>query len=56
MTIRYPVVLETEANGVVSAYMPEAARICRGQYGEAANAPFWDVLTAYLEAHLSESA
>ena len=35
MTIRYPVVLETEANGVVSAYVPRLPVYAAADTGEA---------------------
>ena len=30
MTMLYPIVLETEESGAVSAYVPGVARVCRG--------------------------
>ena len=51
MTIHYPIVLETEANGAVSAYVPGLPVYAAADSHAKAVRAIRDVLTAYLEAH-----
>ena len=50
MTILYPIVLETEASGAVSAYVPGLPVYVAAEPPEGRRC-HRDVLTAYLEAH-----
>jgi predicted RNase H-like HicB family nuclease len=51
MTVLYPIVLETEANGAVSAYVPGLPVYAAAETPAKAERAIRDVLTAYLEAH-----
>ncbi len=51
MTIHYPIVLETEASGTVSAYVPGLPVYAAADSHAKAVRAIRDVLTAYLEAH-----
>ena len=51
MTVHYPIVLETEANGVVSAYVPGLPVYAAADSHTKAERAIRAVLTAYLEAH-----
>lgn len=51
MTVLYPIVLETEDNGAVSAYVPGFPVYAAAETSAAAERALRVVLTAYLEAH-----
>ena len=51
MTVHYPIVLETEANGAVSAYVPGLPVYAAADSRAKAERAIRDVLSAYLEAH-----
>ena len=51
MTVHYPIVLETEASGAVSAYVPGLPVYAAADTHAKAERAIRDVLTAYLEAH-----
>jgi hypothetical protein len=51
MTVLYPIVLETEANGAVSAYVPGLPVYAVAESHARAERAIRAVLTAYLEAH-----
>jgi predicted RNase H-like HicB family nuclease len=51
MTIHYPIVLETEASGAVSAYVPGLPVYAAADSHAKAERAIQGVLTAYLEAH-----
>jgi hypothetical protein len=51
MTFHYPVVLETEASGVVSAYVPGLPVYAAADSYPKAERAIRAVLTAYLDAH-----
>ena len=51
MTLFYPIVLETEANGAVSAYVPGLPVYAAAESPAKAERAIRAVLTAYLEAH-----
>ena len=51
MTRLYPIVLETEANGAVSAYVPGLPVYAAAETHAKAERAIRTVLTAYLEAH-----
>ena len=51
MTLHYPIVLETEANGAVSAYVPGLPVYAAAENQAKAERAIRAVLTAYLEAH-----
>ena len=51
MTVLYPIVLETEACGAVSAYVPGLPVYAAADTPAKAERAIRDVLTAYLEAH-----
>lgn len=51
MTIHYPIVLETEASGAVSAYVPGLPVYAAADSHAKAERAIQAVLTAYLEAH-----
>jgi predicted RNase H-like HicB family nuclease len=51
MTLLYPIVLETEASGAVSAYVPGLPVYAAADTPAKAERAIRDVLTAYLEAH-----
>jgi predicted RNase H-like HicB family nuclease len=51
MTLLYPIVLETEDNGAVSAYVPGFPVYAAAETSAKAERAIRDVLTAYLEAH-----
>lgn len=51
MTHLYPIVLETEANGAVSAYVPGLPVYAEADTPAKAERAIRAVLTAYLEAH-----
>jgi predicted RNase H-like HicB family nuclease len=51
MTIHYPIVLETEASGAVSAYVPGLPVYAAADSHAKAVRAIRGVLTAYLEAH-----
>ena len=51
MTLHYPIVLETEANGAVSAYVPGLPVYAAADSHTKAERAIRAVLTAYLEAH-----
>ena len=51
MTVLYPVVLETEGSGAVSAYVPGLPVYAAAETTAKAERAIRDVLTAYLEAH-----
>lgn len=51
MTVHYPIVLETEAGGAVSAYVPGLPVYAAADSHTKAERAIRAVLTAYLEAH-----
>ena len=51
MTVLYPIVLETEASGAVSAYVPGLPVYAAAETPAKAERAIRDVLTAYLEMH-----
>jgi len=51
VTIQYPIILETEANGAVSAYVPGLPVYAAADDHKKAERAIRNVLTAYLEAH-----
>ncbi len=51
MTMQYPIVLETEESGAVSAYVPGLPVYAAAETPAKAERAIRDVLTAYLEAH-----
>jgi predicted RNase H-like HicB family nuclease len=51
MTVLYPIVLETEASGAVSAYVPGLPVYAAADTPAKAEHAIRDVLTAYLESH-----
>jgi predicted RNase H-like HicB family nuclease len=51
MTVHYPIVLETEVSGAVSAYVPGLPVYAAGDTHAKAERAIRAVLTAYLEAH-----
>lgn len=51
MTLLYPIVLETEDNGAVSAYVPGLPVYAAAATSAKAERAIRAVLTAYLEAH-----
>jgi hypothetical protein len=51
MTVHYPIVLETEANGAVSAYVPGLPVYAAADSHAKAERAIRGVLTAYLNAH-----
>ena len=51
MTVHYPIVLETEASGAVSAYVPGLPVYAASDSHAKAERAIRAVLTAYLEAH-----
>jgi predicted RNase H-like HicB family nuclease len=51
MTVHYPIVLETEAGGAVSAYVPGLPVYAAADSQAQAERAIRAVLTAYLEAH-----
>ena len=51
MTLLYPIVLETEASGAVSAYVPGLPVYAAAETHAKAERAIRTVLTAYLEAH-----
>jgi len=51
MTVHYPIVLETEANGAVSAYVPGLPVYAAADSHTKAERAIRAVLTAYLEAY-----
>jgi hypothetical protein len=51
MTVLYPIVLETEASGAVSAYVPGLPVYAAAETPAKAERAFRDVLTTFLEAH-----
>jgi hypothetical protein len=51
MTVHYPIVLETEAGGAVSAYVPGLPVYAAAGSHTKAERAIRAVLTAYLEAH-----
>jgi hypothetical protein len=51
MTVHYPIVLETEAGGAVSAYVPGLPVYAAADSQAKAERAIRAVLTAYLEAH-----
>jgi len=51
MTVLYPIVLETEGNGAVSAYVPGLPVYAVAESPAKAERAIRAVLTAYLEAH-----
>ncbi|MGZ9074000.1 MAG: type II toxin-antitoxin system HicB family antitoxin [Rhodoplanes sp.] len=51
MTVHYPIVLETEADGAVSAYVPGLPVYAAADSHIEAERAIRAVLTAYLEAH-----
>ena len=51
MTLLYPIVLETEENGAVSAYVPGLPVHATAESSAKAERAIRAVLTAYLEAH-----
>jgi predicted RNase H-like HicB family nuclease len=51
MTIHYPIVLEAEADGAVSAYVPGLPVYAAADTHAKAERAIRAVLTAYLEAH-----
>jgi predicted RNase H-like HicB family nuclease len=51
VTVLYPIVLETEASGAVSAYVPGLPVYAAAETAARAERAIRDVLTAYLEAH-----
>ena len=55
MTVLYPIVLETEASGAVSAYVPGLPVYAAADTPAKAERAIRDVLTAYLEAHHTDA-
>jgi predicted RNase H-like HicB family nuclease len=51
MTVHFPIVLETEASGAVSAYVPGLPVYAAAETHAKAERAIRAVLTAYLEAH-----
>jgi hypothetical protein len=51
MTVHYPIVLETEANGAISAYVPGLPIYVAADTHKKAERAIRILLTAYLEAH-----
>jgi hypothetical protein len=51
MTVLYPIVLETEASGAISAYVPGLPVYAMAESPARAERAIRAVLTAYLEAH-----
>ena len=51
MTIYYPIVIETETNGAVSAYVPGLPVFAAADTQTKAEQAIRDTLAAYLEAH-----
>ena len=51
MTVLYPIVLETEASGAVSAYVPGLRVYAAAETAAKAERAIRTVLTAFLEAH-----
>src|SRR5260370_20471781 len=51
MTVHYPIVLETEATGAVSAYVPGLPVYAAADTHVKAERAIRDVLAAYLKAH-----
>ena len=51
MTVLYPIVLETEASGAVSVYVPGLPVYAAAETPAKAERAIRDVLTAYLVAH-----
>lgn len=51
MTVLYPIVLEIEASGAVSAYVPGLPVYAAAETAVKAERAIRDVLTAFLEAH-----
>ena len=51
MTMRYPIVLEVEDNGAVSAYVPGLPVYAAADSHAKAERLIRDVLTEYLSAH-----
>ena len=51
MTVHYPIVIETEANGAVSAYVPGLPVYAAADSRPQAERTIRAVLTAFLEAH-----
>jgi predicted RNase H-like HicB family nuclease len=51
MTVHYPIVLETEATGAVSAYVPGLPVYAAADTDAKAERAIREVLAAYLEAH-----
>ncbi len=51
MTVHYPIILETEASGAVSAYVPGLPVYAAAASHAKAERAIRAVLTAYLEAH-----
>jgi predicted RNase H-like HicB family nuclease len=51
MTVLYPIVLETEASGAVSAYVPGLPVYAAAETAAKAERAIRDLLTAYLETH-----
>ena len=51
MTVHYPIVLETEASGAVSAYVPGLPVYAAADSHAKAERAIRGVLAAYLEAH-----
>lgn len=51
MTTYYPIVLETEANGAVSAYVPGLPVYAAADTHKQAERAVRDMLSAYLESH-----
>jgi predicted RNase H-like HicB family nuclease len=51
MTVHYPIVLETETSGAVSAYVPGLPVYAAADSHAKAERAICDVLAAYLEAH-----
>ena len=51
MTVHYPIVLETEATGAVSAYVPGLPIYAAADSHAKAERAIRDTLAAYLEAH-----
>jgi hypothetical protein len=51
MTVHYPIVLETEASGAVSAYVPGLPVYVAADTHAKAERAIRDLLTAYLQAH-----
>lgn len=53
MTVLYPIVLEIEANGTVSAYVPGLPVYAAAETAAKAERAIRSLLTAYLGAHRS---